>query len=113
MALAVMLSGQAYISLMDRIDHAHHHAHFPNVLAGDLQYCGGDGDRCDHHDHGTHGKIGHNHGDAAIVFLAAQSFVFAICPLEAARCETEPPTLASISLRGPDHPPKLVLEITA
>jgi hypothetical protein len=39
--------------------------------------------------------------------------VFAICPVEAARCETEPPALASISLRGPDHPPKPVLEITA
>jgi hypothetical protein len=113
MALAVMLSGQAYISLMDRIDHAHHHAHFPNVLAGDLQYCGGGGGQCDHHDHGTHGKIGHNHGDAAIVFLAAQSFIFSICPLPALRCESTAPKLVSFSPRGPDHPPKYNLEITA
>jgi hypothetical protein len=39
--------------------------------------------------------------------------VFAICPVEAARCETEPPALASISPRGPDHPPKYNLEIQA
>jgi len=124
MALAVMLSGQAYISLMDRIDHAHHHLHFANALAGDVQFCGGDHDQCGahhhHHDgdnaaghHHSNGPADHQHGDAAIVFLAAHSFVFAICPVEAARCETELPALASISPRGPDHPPKYDLEIQA
>ena len=39
MAIAVMLSGQSYISLMDRIDHAHHHVHFANPLAGDVAFC--------------------------------------------------------------------------
>jgi len=45
--------------------------------------------------------------------LAAQSIVFAICPAEVARCESEPPALVSINPRGPDHPPKYDLEITA
>jgi len=131
MALAVMLSGQAYISLLDRIDHDHHHVHFANPLAGNVEFCAGDHDQCGvhhhHHDgdaaadHGnaaadhqhSHGPADHQHGDAAIVFLAAQSFVFAICPLEAARCETELPAFDSISPRGPDHPPKYDLEILA
>ena len=123
MALAVMLSGQTYIALMDRIEHAHHHVHFANPLAGDVQFCAGDHDQCGMHhhhhddgsgalaDHHSHDPISHLHGDPAIVFLAAQSIVFAICPAEATRCETEPPALTSISPRGPDHPPKPVLEI--
>src|SRR5262249_145158 len=96
MALAVMLSGQSYISLMDRIEHAHHHAHFANPLAGGLASCVGDHDACGHHHDGTadashhhsHGSPGHQsgttehqHGDAAVMFLAAQSFVLAICPV--------------------------------
>ena len=48
MALAVMLSGQAYISLMDRIEHAHHHAHFANPLAGEVGSCVGGHDACAH-----------------------------------------------------------------
>jgi hypothetical protein len=119
-----MLSGQSYISLMDRIDHAQNHVHFANPLAGDVQFCGGDHDQCGvhHHHHGadaaadhhhSHGPADHQHGDAAIVFLAAQSFVFAICPVAAARCETKPLAYASVSPRGPDHPPKTILEIPA
>jgi len=30
---------------MDRIDHAHHHSHFANPLAGDIQFCAGDHDQ--------------------------------------------------------------------
>jgi len=41
MAMAVMLSGQTYIALMDRIEHAHHHVHFANPLAGAVEFCGG------------------------------------------------------------------------
>jgi hypothetical protein len=55
--------------------------------------------------------MAHHHGDAVIVFLAAQSFVLpAHVPVES-RCETEPPLLTSISPHGPDHPPKPNLEI--
>ena len=125
MALAVMLSGQTYISLMDRIDHAHNHVHFANPLAGDVQFCGGDHDSCGAHHHHQHdggsahhhdssgGDPGHQHGDIGIVFLAAQNFVFPICNVPASRCESEPRTLASISPRGPDHPPKSSLAIRA
>ena len=122
MALAVMLSGQTYISLMDRIDHVHGHVHFANPLAGDVQFCTGDHDQCGahHHHHHADGKAGHDHsgtdsghqhGDAGIVFLAAQNFVFPICAVPASRCESEPRTLVSISPRGPDHPPKASLLI--
>jgi len=80
MALAVMLSGQTYIALMDRIEHAHHHVHFANPLAGDVQFCVGDHDQCGMHprhhddgsgapaDHHSHDPINHQHGDPAIVF---------------------------------------------
>jgi hypothetical protein len=123
-ALAVMLSGQSYISLMDRIEHAHHHAHFANPLAGDIAFCFGDHDACghthhdgadaSHHHHSNGANSGtneHQHGDAAIMFLAAQSFVLSLCPIPSQRCELEPPTLASFHPRGPDHPPKSALEL--
>jgi len=124
-ALAVMLSGQSYISLMDRIEHAHHHAHFANPLAGDVAISLGDHDASGHHHHhdgsgdashqhahgGASGTTEHQHGDAAIMFLAAQSFVLSLCPIPSQRCELEPPTLASFHPRGPDHPPKSVLEL--
>jgi hypothetical protein len=129
MALAVLLSGQTYISLMDQLDHAHHHAHFANPLAGDIQVLPSHHDAAEHHhDHGTqdaadhhahsagehrhsHNPADHQHGDAAIVFLAAQSFVLITCPLVTDRCTTESPRFVSISPRGPDHPPKSSLEI--
>jgi hypothetical protein len=111
MALAVMLSGQAFISVMDRIQHAQHHDHFPNVLAGDLQFCVGTSAACENGKHGAHDPIAPHTGDAAIVFLAAQSFVLSLCPVSSPRCELEPPMPASIHPRGPDHPPKSDLEI--
>ncbi len=129
MALAAMLSGQTYISLLDRIDHAHHHAHFANPLAGDVEYSAVDHDSSAHHhddegqdiaDHHADGSAGqhhshdpadHQHGDAAIVFLAAQNFVLGICPVPALRCETASPKIVSFNPRGPDHPPKTSLEI--
>ncbi len=116
MALAVVLSGQTYISLMDRIDHVHGHVHFANPLAGDVQFCTGDHDQCGTHHHHhpdgrsghdhSHANPGHQHGDVGIVFLAAQNFVFPICAVPDSRCESESRTLASISPRGPDRPPK-------
>lgn len=130
MALAVMLSGQTFISLMDRIDHAHHHAHFANPLAGGVEYSAADHDSSGHpHHHNaaqdggdshapgsaghhhSHDPADHQHGDAAIVFLAAKSFVLVLCPTAALRCEAAPPKIVSFSPRGPDHPPKLSLEI--
>jgi hypothetical protein len=114
MALAVVLSGQAYISLMDRVEHAHHHVHFANPLAGDLQIG-------HHHDHGMEhashhhddpqGAAEHQHGDATIMFLAAQSFVLTACPIAADRCVSVPMKFASINPRGPDRPPKALFEI--
>jgi hypothetical protein len=121
MALAVMLSGQTYISLMDRIDHAHHHQHFANPLAGDVQFCGSDHDGCGlHHHHGhDHGNAApshgdsenHQHGDAGLVFLAAQSFVLPPCPLIQLACDASPADLATVNPGGLERPPKTVLEL--
>jgi hypothetical protein len=110
MALSVVLSSQTYIGIMDRIEHAHHHVHFPNPLAGDVQYCGGALGVCADHDDGVD-SFPHHHGDAALMFLAAQFFVLPSHPISACRCETEPPSLVSIVPRVPDHPPKTSLEI--
>jgi len=114
MALAFMLSGQPYISLMDRVAHEHHHAHFANPLAGDVQFCGGDHDTCGlHHGaanngshHHSHGAVDHQHGAAAILFIVAQSFVLPGCPMVAVRCNIEPRTLAGVRPGGLDRPPK-------
>ena len=120
MALAFLLSWQAYISLMDRLDHAHHHSHFANPLAGEITYCLGD---CgEHHTHSgaahhhhdstaaadhAHSDIpAHQHGDSAIVFLPAQTFVLAACTVPATPCESRPVAFVTFSPRGPDHPPK-------
>lgn len=145
MVLAAMLSAQAYISLMDRIDHAHGHAHFANPLAGGVElklashskpskhhhaHGSGDhhhsqeaadhqqGDAAAHHAHGSsdhqhsHGTADHQHGgDAALVFLAAQSFVLPASPIPAFLYETGSPKLVSFRPRGPDHPPKSGPEI--
>jgi hypothetical protein len=131
MALAFMLSWQSYISLMDRLDHAHHHSHFANPLAGDISYCVGscgakhhshahkhlDGASAHHHhnadasaDHHDSDAPSHQHnGDAAIVFLAAQSFVLTACTVPETRCEFRPVAFATFNPRGPDHPPKTLV----
>jgi len=133
MALSVMLSGQAYISLMDRVEHAQNHVHFANPLAGGVLCSTGDacghhedhgvqlashdhdsqpaahhhhGSQASHHHHNTQGPADHQHGDATIMFLAAQSFVLAACSITAERCPSEPVTFVSITPLGPDHPPK-------
>jgi len=130
MALAVMLSGQAYISLMDQVEHAHHHAHFANPLAGGVicataTTCGhhhddhvqqashhhDDGQRGSHHHHDAQGPADHQHGDATILSLAAQSFVLSLCPITAERCSSAPVRFVSVTPLGPDHPPKPGLEI--
>ena len=117
MTMAVMLSGQAYISLMDRIEHAQHHHHFANPLAGDLQFCGDDHDGCGlhhHHHHNDaagHGDSDHQHGDAALVFLAAQAFVLPPCTLVYLACDMVPAGLATVNPGGLERPPKTALEI--
>jgi hypothetical protein len=113
MALSALLSAQTYIGIMDRIEHAHHHVHFPNPLAGDVEYCGGAQIVCADHDDGTPDSFPHHHGDAALMFLAAPCYVLPTHPLEESRCESEPPSLVSFSPRGPDHPPKPDLESRA
>lgn len=84
MVLAAMLSGQTFISLMDRIDHAHNHAHFANALAGSVAYSvvqddstdrlhhhHGDGDLAEHDAHGSDRQVQsdnpakHSHSDVA------------------------------------------------
>jgi hypothetical protein len=122
MALAFMLSWQSYISLMDRLDHAHHHTHFANPLAGDISCLGNCGAEHHVHSHGgaahhhhdsdaaadhSHSDIpAHQHGDSAIVFLAAQSFVLAACVVPFLRCESRTVAFVTFNPRGPDHPPK-------
>src|SRR5262249_22739795 len=61
MALAVMLSGQAYISLMDQVEHAHHHAHFANPLAGGV-ICA-TATTCGHHHDDHVQQASHHHDD--------------------------------------------------
>jgi hypothetical protein len=126
MALATMLSAQAYISLLDRIDHAHHHTHFANPLAGSVEFVpvAQDDDAGHRHAHGavahhdpganthhhSHGPVDHQHGgDAALVFLAAQSFILAAAPIPAYRYATGAAKLVSVDPRGLDHPPKPLL----
>ena len=118
MALAFVLSSQSYIYVMDRIEHAHHHVHFANPLAGDVQFCGGDHDGCGlHHHHHSHVNgiphehPDHQHGDAAIVFIVVQNFVVPGCPAIASRCESEPRSLSGIDRTGLERPPKGVPEI--
>lgn len=74
----------------------HHHSHDS----------GGDGHG---HDHGKTQKD-HQHGDATVLFLAAQSFVLSGCPVASSRCDALPQDFASHRPRGPDHPPKPSLE---
>jgi hypothetical protein len=135
MALAAMLSAQGYIRLMDRIEHAHNHAHFANPLAGSVTLSSDHGAKDHHHrrgetanssdhshvaqttdghphshdsgsHHHTQGQNDHQHGDATVLFLAAQSFVLAGCPVTFLRCDVRPQSFVSFAPRGPDHPPK-------
>jgi len=123
MALAFMLSGQSYISLMDRLEHTHAHVHFANPLAGDVQNCGGGRTACGHdhqdlgtkkatiHHYGTNNAADHQHGGSGLVFLAAKNFVLVLCRVPAERCDTASQKLVSFNPRGPDHPPKSNLEL--
>jgi hypothetical protein len=134
MALAVMLSGQTFISLMDRIEHTHDHQHFANPLAGGVEYSD-HANRSHHHDGGQPAYEGsrgpahqhvhdqaaakastpeptadHQHSDATVLYLAAQDFILPDCPVPTELCGTLTPKLASFSPRGPDHPPKTDLQ---
>jgi hypothetical protein len=152
--LSVMLSGQGYISLKDRAEHEHHHAHFANPLAGTVRYCveeqcgQHDGGNSSHHDdlgqhvehddgdHDAHDVgpdvarhhagdgardathhqrsdgSGHQHGDATIVFIETQSFFLVPRSISSERSMSVRSKFVSITLRGPDHPPKQYLELT-
>jgi hypothetical protein len=110
MVLAVMLSFQAYIGLMDRMDHARNIEHFPNPLAGDVESCSGDLGLCDDDTSTPHNAMMHHHGDAAMLFLAPQVFVLPVCSAVEPRCESVPAGFESIGPPGLDHPPKLILE---
>ena len=116
--LAVMLSGQGYISLKDRAEHSQNQVHFANPLAGDVKVCGGTEDPCSHHhddhgtqdaahDHGAASTAGHAHGDATMVLLVAQIFVLMPCQLYSERCASPLAKFVSFNPRGPDHPPKV------
>jgi hypothetical protein len=110
MALAVMLSFQAYIGLMDRMDHARNIEHFPNPLAGDVEFCSGDLGLCNDDTSTPHDPMMHHHGDAAMLFLAPQIFFLPVCSAVEPRCESEPAGFESNGPPGLDHPPKLMLE---
>jgi hypothetical protein len=113
MVLAVMLSFQTYIGLMDRMDHAHNVVHFPNPLAGDVEYCSGDLGLCTDDNSTHHDPLMHHHGDAAIMFLAPQFFVLPRCATTELRCVSMRAAFTSVRPLGPDHPPKRFPEIRA
>jgi hypothetical protein len=109
-AMAAFLSFQTFIGLMDRMEHAHHHVHFPNPLAGDIEDCGGALGVCTDGSDGSHDPLTHHHGDASLVFLAAPFVHFPICPKADSRCVAVPQSFAGIRPRVPEHPPKSVFE---
>jgi len=111
MALTLVMSWQTYIGIMDRVEHAHHQVHFPNPLAGDVEYCIGAFAGCDESPTGSHDPLMHHHGDAAIMFIAAPVFVLPGCSLSPSRCDTQPEALVGIEPLVPDHPPKTSLGI--
>ena len=110
MALAVMLSFQAYIGLMDRMDHARNIEHFPNPLAGDVEYCSGALGLCTDDTSTHHDPLMHHHGDAAIMFLAAPFFVLQVCAAFEPRCNSMPAAFSSKGPLAPEHPPKHLSE---
>jgi hypothetical protein len=110
MALAIMLSFQAYIGLMDRMDHARNIEHFPNPLAGDVEYCSGPMGICTDDTSTHHDPLMHHHGDAAIMFLAAQFFVLPACTTVERRCVSMPTDFLNEAPLAPDRPPKHRLE---
>jgi len=111
MVLSVMLSFQAYIGLMDRMDHARNIVHFPNPLAGDVEFCSGDLGLCTDDNSTHHDPLMHHHGDAAIMFLAPQIFVLPDCATIELRCVSIPAAFTSVRPLGPDRPPKHLPEI--
>jgi hypothetical protein len=126
MALAVMLSGQTYISLMDRIDHAHNHVHFANPAGGRRPILRRRprpvAARITTISMMAAARTTTIHPAAIRDISTATSgsyssrrriscFRFVMFPRRAAN--SEPRTLASISPRGPDHPPKSSLAIRA
>jgi hypothetical protein len=113
MVLAVMLSCQTYIGLMDRLDHAHNIVHFPNPLAGDVEYCSGDLGLCTDDSSTHHNPLMHHHGDAAIMFLNPQYFVLPDCTTFELRCVIITAAFSSVRPLGPDHPPKPLPETRA
>ena len=106
MAAALLLSGQPFIALYDDIEHAHHHAHVPNALAGDVEQC-----FVGHHDCDTSGDnsgmpLAHHHGDAGFMFVLADA-ITVITPVDRSEASADATFLLSgISARRPDHPPK-------
>jgi hypothetical protein len=106
MVLAVMLSFQTYIGLMDRMDHAHNIIHFPNPLAGDIEYCSGDLGLCTDDNSTHHDPLMHHHGDAAMLFLAPQIFVLPSCTTIELRCVSMLAAFTSNGPLAPEHPPK-------
>ena len=116
MLLAFVLSGQTYISVLDRVEHAHHQVHFANPLAGDVQFCGGGHDECGlhhhhHHaggaaDHHSDGAPDHQHGDAVLVFIVIPAFVVSGRLPAVLRIDSESRSPAGIDPVGLDRPPK-------
>lgn len=135
-AIATLLSAQAYISLVDRIEHAHHRAHLPNPLAGDIEFCASEA-ACGYkhiHEHiglneaegGKHAdqdgvqeaseqekrpvsqSHDHQHGAPTVAFLVTPTFELAVCPLTQDRCAAVPTRAVSISPPGQDRPPKQI-----
>jgi hypothetical protein len=78
MALSGVLTNQSYVSLMDQVQHALHHQHAPNPLAGAIaehEHSDHDHDGLHHHgDHGddpASGAVTHKHLDSTVVYIVS------------------------------------------
>jgi hypothetical protein len=133
MALSFLLSSQTAFAVAHQIEHFHHHAHnhalLPDDLLGDVIYlthnAGAAPDSTSHsgtselpddqpsgsvHHHGP-GPVDHQHGNSSIVFLISQNLILINCALPRFHCDFVPQSPVTFNPSGPDHPPKLNLEI--
>lgn len=112
MALSVVLSSQAAFAVAHEVEHAHHHAHAPNDLAGTVETCAGDHHLdCDHDgDHAPGGASSHHHGETALLFLAVELFLPAPNADAPSLCAALRSMHNGVSPGGLERPPKSGLE---
>jgi hypothetical protein len=133
MALSFLLSSQTAFAVAHQIEHVHHRAHnhalLPDDLLGDVIYLTHNEhsapDSTSHSatselpddqpsgsvHHHEPSPVDHQHGGSLIVFLISQNLILINCTLPRLRCDFVPQSCVTFSPSGPDHPPKLKLEI--